>query len=323
MKPLHFFFPALIATLLALLLPAISFGDDGSHALNENDSLTSRRRLTTVRGTGLANAVVANATGTSAVWHNPAAIADSMMYAIDAIYRYQHNDNTHGFQVNILDMKSNNYVGVQIGYMYEHSNLNGASQHYNHVRLGLGIPLATDIVSIGVTGAYEHIKCTGGNSSSSGAAPDAIENNRTGLSMGTMDVGLMIRPTKYLSIGFATTNLFVGDYKDLMPRMIATGIAFNSLELGLNVMFEASFNLSAAKIKNTGAFSVGLEYVLQNMFPLRLGYRYEMLGEIHVLSAGLAFRDSGGRFGLDLAYQHIFEPVNNNDIFQAGFSAYF
>lgn len=283
--------------LFVLLIPTLSFAQD---------DLTSRKRLTNVRGLGLANALVASATGTAAIWHNPATIAAAMMYAVDTTYRFQNNDSTHGFQVNLLDMKSNQYVGAQIGYIYEHSSVDGQSQHYNHIRLGLGIPLATDIVSIGVSGSYEHIKRDG----------------EKFLSMGTMDVGVLIRPVKSLSLGITASNLFVGDYEAYMPRMISAGIAFNSLELGLNLMFETAFNLSAETIKDTGSFAVGVEYVLQKMFPIRVGYRYEMAGEMHVISAGLAFRDSGGRFGLDLAYQHLFEP-SNNDLFQASFSAYF
>ena len=282
---------------LAFLFPLSGFADE---------ELTARQRLTNIRGAGLANALVASATGTAAVWHNPAAIADAIMYAIDAAYRFQNNDSTHGFQVNLLDMKSNPYVGAQIGYIYEYSKVNGTAQHYNHIRLGLGVPLATDMVSLGVSGSYENIRRDG----------------KQVLSMGTMDVGLVVRPVKSLSLAIVASNLFVGRYADMMPRMISAGIAFNSLDLGLNLMFETAFNLSAEDIKKTGSFGVGFEYVLKNMFPIRLGYRYEMTDQQHVLAAGLAFRDSGGRLGIDVSYQHHFEP-SNNDLFQAGFSAYF
>ncbi len=273
-----------------------------------NDELTARERLTTSRGLALGNNMVASASGTSAVWHNPAAISSAMMYAMDATYRYGNRDTTHGFQLNLLDMKSNEYIGAEIGYIYEHSEVAGSTQHYNHARLGLAVPLANNILSLGVTGAYEHIKLGG----------------KKHLSQFTMDVGLMVRPVDWLAIGFSAQNLIVGDYKNIMPRMISTGVAFGSLQLGLNLMFEASFNISAEKdhIADTGSYGVGVEYVIKNMFPIRAGYRYEVESEQHVVSAGLAFRDSSGKVGLDVGYQHTFEN-HENDIFQAGLSLYF
>lgn len=271
-----------------------------------NDDLTARERLSTARGVGLANALVANASGTSAVWHNPAAITSAVMYSLETAYRFNNATNSHGVQANILDMKSNPYVGAEIGYNYEYSKIEGKSQHFHHVRLGLAVPLADNIVSLGVTGAYSNIKYNGDNT----------------LSQFTMDVGLMIRPTNWLSLAFTTQNIIVGDYELVMPRIYAAGIAFNSLELGLGFMFEASFNGSADDIAKTGSYGVGFEYLLLGSFPIRLGYRYEMPDDQHVFAAGVGYRDKAGMVGVDISYQHHFEP-SENDILNAGLSLYF
>jgi len=272
----------------------------------QNDDLTARERLTTARGLGLANAMSASAGGTAAVWHNPAAITQAFMYSIEAAYRFGNNNGTHGFQVDLLDMKSNEYVGAEIGYDYEYSKPNDKSQHFNHVRLGLAVPLANNMVSIGVTGVYSNIKYDGD----------------TALSQFTMDVGLMIKPLSWLSLSFAAQNLIVGDYAYIMPRMYTAGIAFSSLEYGIGVMFDASFNGSADDIKNTGSYAVGVEYLLIGEFPLRLGYRYEAPDALHVIAAGAGYRDKGGKLGLDISYQHHFEPIEN-DILNVSLGLYF
>ena len=294
-----YFLAFLLFSLSSVLLPLEALA-------SPNDDLTARERLSTARGVGLANAIVANAGGTSAVWHNPAAISSAVMYSLEAAYRFNNATNSHGVQANLLDMKSNAYVGAEIGYDYEYSKIEGKSQHFNHVRLALAVPLADNIVSIGITGAYSNIKYGGD----------------TTLSQFTMDVGLMIRPTSWLSFAFTTQNIFVGDYKLVMPRIYAAGIAFNSLELGLGFMFEASFNGSADNIAKTGSYGFGVEYLLLGTFPIRLGYRYEMPDDQHVFAAGVGYRDKAGLLGVDISYQHHFDP-SQNDILNAGLSLYF
>ncbi len=275
-------------------------------AFAQSDDLTARERLTTARGLGLANAMSASSGGTAAVWHNPAAITQAVMYSAEAAYRFGNKNGTHGFQIDLLDMKSNEYVGAEIGYDYEYSKPNDKSQHFNHVRLGLAVPLANNLVSIGVTGIYSNIKYDG----------------ETALSQFTMDVGLMIKPLSWLSLSFVAQNLIVGDYAYVMPRMYTTGIAFSSLELGLGLMFDASFNGSADDIKNTGSYAVAIEYLLLKEFPIRLGYRYEAPDAQHVIAAGVGYRDSGGKLGLDISYQHHFDPFEN-DILNASLGLYF
>lgn len=278
-----------------------------ARANGENDALTSREMLSTTRGLALGNAMSASASGTSAIWHNPAGITSAIMYSFDAAYIYRHQDDSHGFETNLVDMKSNAYVGAALGFAYQHANPNNLSQHMLDVRLGLAVPLADNLLSIGVAGLYNFIQ---------------LDGKKT-LSQLSMDVGLLIRPLEWLTLGVAAQNLFVGDHADTMPRMIAAGISAGSLELAFNVMFEASFNLSADDIANSGSYGVGVEYVLKKFIPIRLGYRYEMGdGDHHVLTAGLGYRHQGGIFGLDLAYQHHFADFSN-EVFSGSLDFYF
>ncbi len=288
-----------IILLCSVLLPEVC------QARDEGDKLTARELLTSTRGYALGNAMVASASGTSAMWHNPAGITSALMASADAAYILDNDIDGHGFETNVVDMKSNRYVGAGLGFMYQYSKPNSISQHLIDVRVSLGVPLADNLISLGVTGAYNYIKLDG----------------KKHLSQFTMDAGLVIRPLEWMALGLSAQNLIVGDYKTIMPRMISAGIMFGSLELGLNAMFEASFNLSADDIAQSGSYGFGLEYVLKKSVPIRLGYRYET-DDHHVLTAGLGYRHHEGVFGLDLSYQHHFEEFSN-DVFSASLNFYF
>ncbi len=269
---------------------------------SRGDALTAREKLTTTRGIGLANAMVSTAAGTSAVWHNPAAITSAMMATGDVSYFYDHSAGGHGVEVNIMDMKTNSHVGAGIGFLYEYG---AGSQHLISTRIGVGVPLADNLISLGVTGVYSYLK----------------RDDKQLMSQFSMDAGLMLRPLPWLAIGFSAQNLIVGDYKAYMPRMLVAGISAGSIEYGFNVMFDASFDISAKDIVGTGGYAVGLEYVLKKLVPIRVGYRYEGKDH-HVISGGLGYRDAGGRIGLDLAYQHHFDNYTS-EILSGSLELYF
>ena len=294
-KNLYFLF-----FLMILSIPSLAM------AKTEGDYLTAREYLTSTRGYGVANAMVASASGTAAIWHNPAGISSAKMYSVDAAYNYDNDVNGHGFEVNLVDMKSNEYVGAAVGFLYEHmAPTDGVTEHRMHLRFGVAVPLANDVISLGVGGVYSHI----------------LHNGDKLLGQFTLDAGVIVRPLSWLSVGFSAQNLIVGDYKAYMPRMIAVGISAGSVELGLNGMFEASFNISADDIAKSGSYGVGVEYVLKKLVPIRVGYRYEGEGH-HVLAAGLGYRHNDGMFGLDLAYQHHFNDYSN-EILSGSLGFYF
>ena len=285
----------------------LAYADDGVEVhlpRVEHDWMTAREMATTTRAMGLANNMSTSASGTSAIYHIPAAIASAMMYAIDAAYYYDNADSGHAGQINIVDMKSNSYVGAGLGVHYQYAAPNDHSRHYVSTRLALAVPLAGNILSLGVSAVYNYMKYNG----------DKV------VSQFTMDTGLVVRPLDWISLGLSVQNLIVGNHEDWMPRMITAGVAVGSLDWGVSVMFDASFNLSANEIAKTGSYGAGIEYALKNIVPIRLGYRYEESNH-HVIAAGLGYRHDSGMIGVDLAYQHHFGF--ENDLFSAALSLYF
>ena len=188
--------------------------------------------------------------------------------------------------------------------LYLHSS--PGNQNLVNARIGAAVPLADNVLSLGVTGTYSYIQNSG----------------KKFLSQFSLDTGLIVRPTSWLSLGVSAQNLVTGDYEKTMPRMISAGISAGSLKLGLNGMFDVSFNLSAKDIAKTASYGTGIEYMLKGAVPLRLGYRYESgAGDHHVLTAGIGYRDKKYFFGLDIAYQHHFANFSN-DVLSASLAYY-
>lgn len=289
---------------LLTFLPAPLFADSQPPKPRlENDELTAREVLTNARGLGLANAMTASAAGTAAIYHNPAAIASAVMYTFDAGYTYDNAANGHTAQVNVVDMKSNEYVGAGLGIVYQYASPQ-ETRHLVQTHLAVAVPLADNLLSLGVSAVYNYMKY----------------DDKKFMSQFTMDAGLILRPLSWLSLGVSMQNLIVGDFEAYMPRMISAGISAGSLELGLSVMFETSFNLSAGDIAASGSYGVGIEYTLKQFIPIRVGYRYES-DDHHVIAAGLGYRNKEAFFGIDIGYQHHFKY--DNDIVSAALDFYF
>ena len=288
---------------LMLAGSGIGFAQD-SPLIQRGDVMTARNILSTTRGYGVANAMSASASGTSAIWHNPAGIAEAIMYTVDASYLYDHETSGHGFQANVVDSKSNEYVSAGIGLLYEYGKPD-KSQHLVNARFGIAVPLADRLICLGITGLYSYLKYDG---------------NKI-VSQFSMDAGVIVRPLEWMTIGFSAQNIIVGDHAAYMPRILSFGIAAGSLEYGFNFMFDASFNPNADDIAKSADYSFGAEYLLKKLVPIRAGYRYEADNH-HVLAVGLGYRDAGGMFGLDLAYQHHFKS-HTSELFSASVDFYF
>jgi hypothetical protein len=263
------------------------------------------QELTTSRAIALNSAMSAAASGTSAIWHNPAGIGAALMYAAEAAYQYDNSKGGHGFGANVMDMKSNGYLGSAIGFAYEYSKADGKTRHASQTRFGLALRLQDGLVSVGLSGLYTNVKWGG----------------KREISHFSMDTGLIIRPIPWFSLGFSAQNLITGDHADTHPRKISTGLAFTGLEIGLNIMGEVAFNVSAKSPKKTAEYAIGAEYFLVRAFPLRLAYRYESANSASVVSAGTGYRDKSGYFGFDISYLHHFKPKNH--IVSTSLSVYF
>ena len=192
-------------------------------------NLHAEEVASTSRSAGLANAMTAGSAGTAALWHNPAGIVSAMMYSAEAGYNYDNASEISGISANIIDTKSNPYVGTAAAFTYETANpKEGPSHTAYHVRGGLAMPLVDGMVRVGGSVRYSAVD----------------KDDEEVLAALMVDAGILVQPLEFLSIGASFLNLVNGGYDEEYPKQVAVGLALSSLGYGLMLSGDLVFDLS-------------------------------------------------------------------------------
>ncbi|MEL6180830.1 MAG: hypothetical protein AAFS10_17855 [Myxococcota bacterium] len=271
-------------TLLSALLLA-------SLVLAMATSAQAQGRTDGARSLSLASSFIANGSGNSALYHNPAGIATSMMYTIEGSYLYAPDMNT--FNASIVDSKLNPQLAGGVAYSYESSTDNDAELDGHDIRVALGSQLIQGRLVGGLSGRY--LNYTSGD--------DSIANGFT------LDIGAVLRITDGLFIGASGNNLInVCERNDpgcpptLTPRTVGGGLSFGS-PLGIQLSADVRRDLTDGT-EDTWIYASGLELFTAQMFALRGGYRFLQGPGDHIAAGGFGIKSQS--FGLDLGYQYNF-----------------
>jgi hypothetical protein len=113
-----------------------------------------------------------------------------------------------------------------------------------------------------------------------------------------MNAGLVVKPADFLSISFSGHNL-VPNYNVDLPRYFVASVSGLFLKQ-LTPVFDLwlDFNQPAARF----SFRGGVEWLVADTFPLRLGYQYDGIVNKQYVGAGIGYFSGGS--GIDLAYRH-------------------
>lgn len=253
----------------------------------------------TSRSSGMGDALTAGASGTSSIWHNPAGIAAALMYAAEAAYVWDGPSAINGLQVNLVDTKSNRHFGAALAFTYENGSPKGSpDREAFHVRGGLGLPLLDGMVKLGTALRYSQIKVDG----------------KEELAALIVDAGVIIQPLAWLSVGVTGINLVNGGYDEQLPRGIATGLAFASLEYGFHLGGDVVFELGPESPDDARTWRAGFEYLIADLFPARAGFRYEEASDEKILTVGAGFRDAATSVGIDASYQHNLDDAADKSV---------
>ena len=250
-------------------------------------------RTVGARPLGMAQAFTPNASGNGALYHNPAGVATSLMYSVEAAYEV--SDDTNIFNASVVDSKINPRLAAGAAYSYT-SGQDAAKGVTGHdARLVLGSQVVPDLMVLGVGGRYV----------------DFSGPEDTGFRGFTLDVGAVLRLTEGLFLGAAGRNLIdlCADDEDeicpagMAPRTVSGGVAFGT-SLGFQVVADVQADLSDAD-HTAMRYAGGAELLLAQLLALRGGYQYFQ----STRSSGLAFGGGlkTGVAGFDLGYQYDFE----------------
>lgn len=268
-----------------------------------------------VRSAGMGEAFTAVATGTSALYHNPAGAARAAMYAFDAGYEYTPTGNV--LSASVVDSKTNPSVAAGIGYGYYFGR--GDDNVRGHdIRLGLAIPVIPDRISVGLGGRWLIIKDT---VTAMDDAGDPVQTDVQLMNGPTMDAGIMFKATNQLHFGVAGQNLIEQCEKDacktIAPTLITGGLSFG-FEAGLLLSGDLGVDLTTGPdpAPNGGA---GVEYLISGVVPIRAGYQYKGGLQQHLLTFGAGWRSTAA--GVDVGYQLDLQDTSNM-FFLGSFSVY-
>jgi hypothetical protein len=277
--------------------------------------LTGPRSLAIAGGVGVA-------TGTEALFVNPAALAARKRFALDGLYLW---DARPGLQSPASHAQ---YFGGAVADSVSAPLAAGVSflramkgpQTGNIISLGLAGPL-TEGLFLGFTGKYYSL---------SGAGALGVESVRSSLNV---DAGLFWQLTRHLSLGGAAYNL-VGNSKDFsMPKGYGAGIALGS-DTSLQVTgdwhmdAEACFTpggqaafcppkgtASDLKKRSASKYGGGVEYLVDNLVPVRGGFQVDDVAKTKWWSAGIGLVTS--QAAVDVGYRQSLDKTSARTIMVA------
>lgn len=232
---------------------------------------------------------VGSATGTEALFLNPAAIAARKRYVLDTFYLSDRRPRLSGSArqqdavgLAVVDSISTP-VAAGLGYVRAFKGVETGTL----LRLALGGQLAQGLFA-GVQGNYFDLR---------GGERVAATFNA--------DAGLLYQLSSRVSLGGAAYNLLSNDHRTLMPRSYGVGIAAGS-DTSLQVVADWRIDLDRRKDSSGGSktshrYGVGGEYLWAGAVPLRVGYQVDETLDTRWWAAGVGYVTT--RLAVDLGYR--------------------
>lgn len=275
------------------------------------------------RPVGMGEAMRATASGTAALLLNPSAMSLNRQYIIDAHYGFKVEDRGHNLMVGITDsVTSRVAAGLFYGYINSSPVMSfpwagGFTENAHFKRQGhlAGLALSMGFAgkfNIGLTTKYLNFKTTA--ALPKGTVPSSQSfDNVNGV---TFDIGITGRIAEKFNIALVAQNLW--DHKSPeTPTTFAVGLAVTPIP-SLSINFDTAINFTGHKTYQAtptdldpGAFKLnnkigarlgpGIEWLIANMVPLRVGVIYDTFYPATYVTAGTGYQ--GKSFGIDLGYR--------------------
>lgn len=265
-----------------------------NHASADPPCVTSRTcppplHSDTARGIALGTGLRASAVSTSALAYNPAALVLGRLYHLEGVIDYSSAFSGVALGAAVVDSATSR-VGAGIafrGFLSGDVGVGGIDG-----RAALAFPFS-DLVSVGLGGRYLSLEYDN--------VTDAGRATETKLVEGfTMDASLRIQPIAALSIEALAMN-FIDLDSAYAPVLLGGSVAFNAASIatfGIDTLFDIS-TFDTADVNIGG----GVEFLIANVAPIRLGYSYDTKRELHVLSGGAGYTDRAVGFDISIQQQ--------------------
>ncbi|MFW5966286.1 MAG: hypothetical protein ACOCV2_02155 [Persicimonas sp.] len=243
-----------------------------------------------VRPTGMGLAYTSVASGSPGLFHNPGGITANVMYQAEGTFEY--NPSGSVLTGAVVDSKTNQNVGGGAAYSYfiGRGDLDEVSGH--DVRLGVGLPVVPEQVSVGASLRYLHLK-------------DEAAEDEPFMQGFSVDAGVVLRPHELVRFGVAGQNLIdLCEDPDVcagvMPTKISGGAAVGD-EAEYLLSVDGGVDISSDPDGVHPFAEVGGEYFAGGAVPVRAGYQWIPSLDRHVLTGGLGVRVE--QAGLDFGFR--------------------
>lgn len=234
------------------------------------------RDLQAARNLAMGGAHEAMGYGTEAIGGNPAAMTLLKRYQMEATGSWDVAQG-YGFgSLGILDSTQE----VSAGLSYHFATFGGAERRWAHVTtLALGYSFG-ELIHLGLA-ARHHVLLGASNTNSV-----------------TMNAGLVVRPAQWLTFGFSGHNL-ISVYNRDISRYFVASVSARILEQ-LTPAFDLRMDFN--QVEPRLAFHGGVEWLIAQTVPVRVGYQFDGIASHQYLSAGVGWYSDGS--GVDFAYRH-------------------
>lgn len=229
----------------------------------------------TPRQIGMAGAGMASAAGSTALVYNPANLGIAPVYHVETGFSYLVGENAFGIQTAIVDSITQK---IAIGSSFRNI-FGGGSQNFDgwDLRLGAGMPLSESIAA-GV--GLRYLKIDGYSRFDSGQRVGEEVNGFT------IDAAIRVTLGSKFHIAALAYNLIDLD-SSLAPTQVGGSVAVSIVE---------SFSIGADFLSDLNSFSyttfllsLGGEYFLKDMIPIRVGYRNDFGRGVQTISNSVGF----------------------------------
>lgn len=243
----------------------------------------------TARVTAMGSALSALGNGTAAPFVNPANLTLTRIYHFEAVGQFTPEAARQVYGGSVVDSTRRfaGGVGFQGGFI----DPDGVNRSFIDVRLALGFFVSKEF-SVGLAGRYLSMEQEGlgvfGDSRASGGLKDSEDpplGRASIVSTPTLDAGLSLRPTDGLVISAYGQNITYPN-NGFLPTIVGGGIGYGDEDFSIEADGLADVN---SYLGPTARVGVGGEYLIEDAFPVRVGYRFDHGAGSHAITAGFGY----------------------------------
>jgi hypothetical protein len=241
----------------------------------------------TARGLALGTGVRASAVSTSALSYNPAALVLGKLYHIEGGVDYSSAYSGAALGAAVVD-SATSQLGAGIafrGFLAGDTGVNGIDG-----RAAIAFPFS-EMISIGLGGRYLDLAYDTKDRSGRMTSTELVSGF-------TMDASLRVAPVPMLQLEALAAN-FINLDSPYTPVLLGGAAAFTAAQMvtiGLDTLVDvSSFDTAGVTIGG------GVEVLLAEVAPIRLGYSFDTKRDLHTLSGGAGY--TSRTVGVDFSIQ--------------------